>query len=92
MRFAVANWLQAAWAVCFVSAFFFRMPRCPLPALLGYNSSARQGRITIELTVQTLQFFKGAEVILLINTINLYVYNQPLLALISRPMTTIYKS
>lgn len=44
VRFAVANWLQAAWAICF-----------------------------------TLQFFKGAEVILIINTINLITIKLTLL-------------
>jgi hypothetical protein len=63
----VANWLQAAWAVCFVRCctfYFFT----PLPLTDWRRSLNHDGLI-----MQTLQFFKGAEVILLINTINLYV-------------------
>ena len=38
----------------------------------------RTARSPAVLTCQTLQFFKGAEVVLLINTINLYAVNLPL--------------
>jgi hypothetical protein len=55
MRFAVANWIMAAWAVCFVST----------PAGLSFWNKDDQA--------QTLQFFIGAEILLLLNLLNVWV-------------------
>jgi hypothetical protein len=60
LRFAIANWLQAAWAACFVSD-------------LRYSSCPTQAFRRALTRTQTLQFFIGAEIILLLNVINLCV-------------------
>jgi hypothetical protein len=49
LRFAIANWLMAAWAVCFVCTPPLREERADW---------------------QSLQFFIGAEIVILINVIN----------------------
>lgn len=52
IRFAIANWLMAAWAVFFVSC----------------SDEPDEGSALIR---QTLQFFLGAEIVILLNVINM---------------------
>lgn len=66
LRFAIANWLMAAWAVCFVS----------VP-----SSFPLSGEHCLTQAIQTLQFFIGAEIVILLNVINVYVLVSGLLLL-----------